>query len=40
MALEIYIEDDLEAKQAAALKKASMIRRVGPTKGGYWEVCE
>jgi len=21
-----------------ALKKASMIRRIGPTKGGFWEV--
>ena len=44
MALEIYIEYDFEheaeAKQAAALKKASMIRRIGPTKGGFWEVVE
>jgi hypothetical protein len=27
-------------KTIPALKKASMIRRVGPTKGGYWEVSE
>ena len=25
-------------KIIAALKKASKIRRIGPTKGGYWEV--
>ena len=25
-------------KTIPALKKASMIRSVGPTKGGYWEV--
>jgi len=25
-------------KIIAALKKASMIRRIGPTKGGFWEV--
>ena len=25
-------------KIIAALKKASIIRRIGPTKGGYWEV--
>jgi len=25
-------------KIIAALKKASMIRRIGPTKGGCWEV--
>lgn len=23
----------------ATMKKASMIRRVGPTRGGFWEVC-
>ena len=27
-------------KIIAALKKASMIRRIGPTKGGFWEVVE
>ena len=27
-------------KTIPTLKKASMIRRVGPTKGGYWEVSE
>ena len=27
-------------KIIAALKKASKIRRIGPTKGGYWEVVE
>ena len=27
-------------KIIAALKAASKIRRVGPTKGGYWEVVE
>ena len=27
-------------KTIAALKKAAKIRRVGPTKGGYWEVIE
>lgn len=27
-------------KIIAALKKASMIRRIGPTKGGSWEVAE
>lgn len=27
-------------KTIAALKKASKIRRIGPTKGGYWEVVE
>jgi ATP-dependent DNA helicase RecG len=27
-------------KTIAALKAAGMIRRVGPTKGGFWEVVE
>jgi predicted HTH transcriptional regulator len=27
-------------KTIAALKSAGMIRRIGPTKGGYWEVVE
>jgi ATP-dependent DNA helicase RecG len=27
-------------KSIAALKSAGMIRRSGPTKGGYWEVVE
>jgi ATP-dependent DNA helicase RecG len=25
-------------KTIAALKAADMVRRIGPTKGGYWEV--
>lgn len=27
-------------KQIASLKKAGLIRRVGPDKGGHWEVME
>ena len=27
-------------KIIAAMKKTSVIRRIGPTKGGYWEVVE
>ena len=27
-------------KQIAALKAAGRLRRVGPTKGGYWEITE
>lgn len=28
------------AKQMGNLQKAGIIRRVGPDKGGYWEVIE
>ena len=35
-----YIPDSSIFKTLAALKAASKIRRIGPTKGGSWEVVE
>ena len=40
LAEELGISTRAVEKQLAGLKKANRIRRIGPNKGGYWEVME
>ena len=40
MAKKIGISDRAVEKNIAALKKRGVLRRVGPAKGGHWEVLD
>ena len=40
MAETLGISRRAVAKQIAALKENGQLRRVGPDKGGHWEVVE
>jgi len=40
LAEELGISTRAIEKQLAGLKKANRIKRIGPNKGGYWEVME
>ena len=40
LALFLSISDDAVKQQIAKLVQKQFIRRVGPDKGGHWEVLE
>jgi ATP-dependent DNA helicase RecG len=40
MAKKLNISTRAVEKQIAKLKKEAKIRRVGPDRGGYWEIVE
>ena len=40
LALELGINESAVQKHIENLKKKEAIRRIGPAKGGYWEVIE
>ena len=40
LALFLSISDDAVKQQIAKLVEQQIIRRVGPDKGGHWEVLE
>ena len=40
MAKKLNISTRAVEKQIAKLKKEGKIRRVGPDRGGYWEIVE
>jgi len=40
LASELGISDRAVKKQIAKLKEQRLLRRIGPDKGGHWEVVE
>ena len=40
LALFLFINDNAVKQQIAKLEQKQIIRRVGPDKGGHWEVLE
>ena len=40
LAIVIRIYADYNKKQLDKMKKANLIKHVGPTKGGHWEIIK